>query len=375
MLQRTFTLYQNAYSGLSREVWLLSLVSLINRAGAMVFPFMTIYLTEDMHFSLREAGFVMGAFGMGSIFGAYIGGWLTDKFGSYPIQFWSLLVTGFVLLFILRANTFWEMMGMAFLLSLVADAFRPANNVAVSNYSRPENVTRSFALLRLAVNLGFAIGPAAGGILAAWKGYDWLFYMDAFTCFVAAIFFRLTLKEKPRGINKASFETEKETLSSAYRDKFFMIFILIMVFISFIFMQLFYTMPVFLKQKLAMLEGEIGLLLALNGLMIVLLEMPLVYLAERKVTKFQSMAGGVLLIGLSFLLFAVFSLLDRNCGFSDDGNDDWRNLLFAFCECFYGSTCRGEKQRTVYGSLFYVLGFGKYSSSSGWFFSGRKFGF
>ncbi len=307
MLQRTIHLYQNAYSGLSKEVWLLSLISFVNRAGAMVFPFMTIYLTQSMHFSLKEAGFIMGAFGLGSVLGAYIGGWLTDRYGNYLVQFWSLLLTGAVLVFILKAETFWEMMGMAFLLSTAADAFRPANKVAVANYSRPENLTRSFALLRLAVNLGFAIGPAMGGILAAWKGYDWLFYADAITCILAAILFRLTLKEKPKAVDNQSSipEAPRAPLTSAFKDRFFLVFLLVMVAMAFIFLQVFYTMPVFLKQELGIAEGEIGLFLGLNGLVIVLLEMPLVYLAEQRLTKFQSMAGGALLIGLGFLLFVV----------------------------------------------------------------------
>ena len=307
MLQNTINLYKNAYAGLSREVWLLSLISLINRAGTMVFPFMTIYLTQSRHFTLKEAGIIMSFFGLGSLLGAYLGGWLTDRIGNYKVQFWSLIGTSIVLLFILKMETFWGIAAMAFLLSLVADAFRPANKVAVSNYSQPENITRSFALLRLAVNLGFAIGPAMGGILAAWKGYDWLFYADALTCFLAAILFKITLKDDFKARQKMATvkDKPKAPTNSPYKDTHFMYFLIIIGLLAFAFLQIFYTIPVFFKQDLALDEAQIGLFMGLNGLIIVLFEMPMVYKAEQQYTQFFTMKMGALLIGLGFLCFLI----------------------------------------------------------------------
>ena len=307
MLQNTINLYKNAYAGLSREVWLLSLISLINRAGTMVFPFMTIYLTQSRHFTLKEAGIIMSFFGLGSLLGAYLGGWLTDRIGNYKVQFWSLIGTSIVLLFILKMETFWGIAAMAFLLSLVADAFRPANKVAVSNYSQPENITRSFALLRLAVNLGFAIGPAMGGILAAWKGYDWLFYADALTCFLAAILFKITLKDDFNARQKMATvkDKPKAPTNSPYKDTHFMYFLIIIGLLAFAFLQIFYTIPVFFKQDLALDEAQIGLFMGLNGLIIVLFEMPMVYKAEQQYTQFFTMKMGALLIGLGFLCFLI----------------------------------------------------------------------
>ena len=309
MLHNTINLYKNAYTGLTREIWLLSFISLINRAGAMVFPFMTIYLTQARGFSLKEAGIIMSFFGLGSVLGTYIGGWLTDRIGDYKVQFWSLITTSIVLLFVLKAETFWGISFMAFLLSVAADAFRPANKVAVANYSQPENVTRSFALLRLSINLGFAIGPAMGGILAAWKGYDWLFYADAVTCLLAAIIFRITLKDDFTPTENATkSKTAQKVLKdihSPYKDHYFLYFLLIIGLLAFAFLQLFYTIPVFFKQNLGLDEGQIGMYMALNGVIIVALEMPLVYLAERNMTPFNVMKIGAILIGFGFLCFLL----------------------------------------------------------------------
>jgi len=270
---------------------------------------MTIYLTQSLHFSLKEAGVIMSFFGLGSITGAYIGGWLTDRVGDYKVQFWSLIATSIVLFFILKAQSFWGIAFMAFLLSVTADSFRPANKVAVANYSTPENRTRSFALLRLALNVGFAIGPAMGGILAAWKGYNWLFYADALTCLTAAFLFRITLKDDFKERQKEQTENisnnNLEPVLSPYQDYNFLFFLFIIGLLAFAFLQFFYTIPVFFKQQLGLDEAQIGIFMGLNGLLIMLLEMPLVYLAEQKSKPFKIMALGAFLVGMGFLCFLI----------------------------------------------------------------------
>ncbi len=338
MFQKTIQLYKNSYAGLSREVWLLAIISLINRAGAMVFPFLTVYLTSALGFSLKDTGVIMGFFGLGSILGSYVGGWLTDRIGAYKVQFWSLLLSSVILLFIVQFQDYWSLCILAFTFSLIADAFRPANKVAVANYSEPENLTRSFALLRLAINLGFAVGPAMGGLIAAWKGYDWLFYIDAATCFSAAMLFRLTLpddfkktsgKEEHISNPKSQNTNSKPSVipSSPYQDGFFMFFLVIICFLAYAFLQLFYTIPVYFKQELGLNEGEIGLLMALNGTIIVFIEMPLVYLVDKRYPKFTSMSLGAVLIGLGFAIFLIPSVWI--------GIAIMSSILLTFGEIFY----------------------------------------
>src|SRR4030095_2647316 len=100
MITATIKAYRDAYSGLSRATWLLSLIILINRSGTMVVPFMTLYLTSPaMGYSVGQAGLVYGLFGLGAFSGAFLGGRLTDKIGFYPVQLITL--TGGGILFIL----------------------------------------------------------------------------------------------------------------------------------------------------------------------------------------------------------------------------------------------------------------------------------
>lgn len=303
MLARSIQLYRNSFSGLSREVWLLAVVMLINRSGTMVVPFLTIYLTQQLGFTLGQAGLVMSCFGAGSILGTFIGGRLTDRIGYYPVMFWSLFLGGAMFLLLMWMETLVGLCVTIFFLSMIADAFRPANMSSVGAYSSPQNITRSISLIRLAVNLGFAVGPALGGILATSLGYKWLFVVDGVTCMAAAFFFRAYLKPKPIPADQKPAEPIlQEKTISPYRDKTFLIFGGLMLLTGIAFMQLFSTLPVYLKQEYGLSESLVGGLLALNGLLIAIVEMPLIYSIEGKYQRFALIRLGAILIGFSFLV-------------------------------------------------------------------------
>ncbi len=307
MLHRTVTLYRNAFGGLSKDIWLLAFVTFINRSGTMVVPFLTVYMTSKLKFSLPQTGWVMLCFGVGSICGNLIGGKLTDKIGYYKVQFWSLVLSGAMFLLLLNIQTFAALCGAVFILAVVADAFRPANHASIAIYSKPENRTRSYSLVRLAINLGFAIGPAVGGLLVAMKGYDLLFWADGLTCFAASLLFRVFLVEKRevRSTNESEMSQSLEN-QSPFKDRTFLIFGILTAMSALVFMQLFSTLPVFYKREFSMSEGQIGLLLALNGLIIALIEMPIIFTIEGRIKrKLSIIAFGTMLIGISFFILEV----------------------------------------------------------------------
>src|SRR5690606_761657 len=86
-------LYVNTYRGLSPAAWMLALVMLVNRTGAMVLPFLGVYMTNALGFGIRDVGIVLAAFGIGAVIGSWLGGWLTDRFGNFSIQSISLLLS------------------------------------------------------------------------------------------------------------------------------------------------------------------------------------------------------------------------------------------------------------------------------------------
>ncbi|MCB9081535.1 MAG: MFS transporter [Lewinellaceae bacterium] len=306
MLTSTLSLYRNAFAGLSNDIWRLALVTLINRSGTMVVPFLTVYMTIHLGYTLPQAGFVMSCFGVGSILGTYLGGQLTDRTSYYKIMFWSLFLSGILFILLGQVRELATMCLAVFILSTVADSFRPANFAAVATYARPENVTRSFSLIRLAINLGFAIGPAIGGILAHWFGYNWLFWADGLTCIGAAFFFRLTLTEKREPSHDAVEQPTGPIKQSAYRDRQYLTFIFFITLTAIAFMQFFSVIPVYFKEQFGFNEDQIGYLLALNGLLIALVEMPLVYRLDGRVNRLLLVSGGAAFIGLSYLLYWAF---------------------------------------------------------------------
>ncbi|MCO6462851.1 MAG: MFS transporter [Saprospiraceae bacterium] len=297
MARRLISIYKDAFSGLSHSVWLLSLIMFINRAGAMVLPFMTLFLTKDLGYSLSQAGWAMGAYGVGSILGAYIGGQLTDKYGFYYIQLYSLLGSAIFLFLLVFIEDYYLILVTIFLFALVADALRPANSVAIATYSKPENRTRSFSLMRFAINLGFATGPAVGGMIAQYAGYHWIFLLNTLTNILAAyILFRYLPYDDSYRPAKREATTPRGL--SAYKDITYIKFIILTAIWGMLFFQLFATVPTYWSMDYGFSEGKIGRLLALNGLIIVLIEMPIVKRLEH-LTNFMEMIalGSVMLVG------------------------------------------------------------------------------
>lgn len=299
MIQRIFSAYINSFSGIRREVWLLAFITFINRAGTMVIPFLSLYLTRSRGFSLEEVGWILSFFGLGSVAGSWIGGKMVDKIGHYKTIAASLLLSSFFFVLLQFPVSFWAICAGIFLVMLAADAFRPAVFVAISAYSKPENRTRSITLIRLAINLGFSAGPAAGGLIIASAGYSGLFWVDGITCFIAGILFLKLLHPKKAISNPKVTNLDPKGVMS---DTPYLIFIAALILFGFVFLQYFSTMPLFYSEAHGLNEFEIGLLLGLNGFLIFLMEMPLIkYLENRKVSAVMHVVTGTLLVGLSFI--------------------------------------------------------------------------
>lgn len=294
--------YISSFKGLSKEVWWLALLTLINRAGTMVIPFLSLYLTEDRGFSLENVAWVMSAFGLGSVGGSWLGGYLNDKIGSYKTMVFSLFASGVLFTIAQYPTNIYAISFMVFIVMLAADIFRPAMFVALRAYSKPENQTRSLSLIRLAINLGFSVGPALGGFLISYGGYGALFWVDGVTCTLAALLLILKLNPK-KAINQQE-EQDTTKAESAYKDRVYLLFALGVMLFGFIFLQYFSTVPLYYRQSYHLSEEVIGLLMGFNGLLVFVFEMPLIkYLEARKKHPLYFASLGVLMLLISFLVF------------------------------------------------------------------------
>jgi predicted MFS family arabinose efflux permease len=297
MLTATIGLYKKAYTGLSKETWLLSIVILINRSGTMVSAFMSIYCIEQLHCSVSQAGIVMSVFGIGSIVGALLSGRIVDRIGFYYVQVFALLVGGALFFWVAELKTFGTLCIGVFFLSLINESFRPANSTAIAHYSSEENRTRSYSLNRFAINLGFSVGVAIGGFLAA-KGYYLLFWVDGATNIIAAL---VLLKLLPPARFKRQEKHDRTFGQSPFKDTKFLVFLLMLVLFAVCFMQLFGMQPIFLKTVWHLSKVQYGLLMAMNGVLIVLFEMIMIHALEGRKHALYFIRIGVLLLGIGFL--------------------------------------------------------------------------
>jgi predicted MFS family arabinose efflux permease len=305
-MKRIANLYRNAYSGLSPATWWLSVVMLINRSGTMVVPFMTLYLTQARHYTIAKASLVMAIFGLGAICGGILGGRLTDRFGFYFIQLSALLCGGVMFMVLGQVTSFIAICACTFFLAILNESFRPANATAIAHYSSEENRTRCYSLNRLSINLGWATGGALGGIIAS-HNYHLLFWIDGATNIGAALLLLLVLSPSrnsatpPRKTNH-----EKKERFSIYKDKPFMVFIVLTILFAMCFFQLFATQPVFFRQLLQLTPLQIGCIMAMNGILIALLEMPIVFKLEHNKHFMRFIVAGIVLLSLSFVIFNIF---------------------------------------------------------------------
>lgn len=347
MIKSSIAVYRNAYIGLSGATWWLAAVMFVNRAGTMVMPFLTVYLREEMNYSIAAAGWEVAFFGIGAILGNFVGGKLTDKIGFYPVQFWSLFLNGVLFIVLGQMRTFWHIGSCMFIIGVVGEAFRPANAAAIAYYSLPENRTRSYSLARLAVNLGFSIGPVIGGLLA----FQYLFWADGITCMLAALLLRAALPAGAINNKKNDATNSDQASTSVWKDDIYLRFTFFIFLSSLCFMQMFSLLPLFFKEQLNLSKPAIGLVLALNGLIIVVVEMVLVFKLEGKRPPVYYISTGAFLIGLSFLVLnlplaglsiALLAMIIITFG---------EMLMFPFVNTFWVSRSN-EYNRGQYAALF-----------------------
>ncbi|WP_221391668.1 MFS transporter [Dyadobacter sp. NIV53] len=304
MVRNILQIYRISFSGLSRETWLLSVVILINRCGYMAVPFMSMYITQSLHRSIADAGLIITLFGVGSVVGAMVGGYFTDKIGFRPVQVVSLLISGILFMLFGQVHNFDGLCALTIVLAFFVESFKPANNTAIASYSSKENLTRSYALNRLATNIGFGFGTSVGGILAA-INYHLLFWVDGVIYMTAGLMIAILLPAVSRpGLSEKSNPENIESLSP-WKDVFFLRLIVMVTFYMICFVLLFRLVPVYWKEELNIGEATIGLLLGMNGIIIALFEMILIQKLGSRRSDAYYIVAGILFTAIGYLFLLV----------------------------------------------------------------------
>ena len=333
--------YVRAYSGLPRRAWILFAVNFINASGAMVFFFLSLYLTRKIGLTTSQAGQALSLYGFGSLAGAFAGGWLSDRIGSIGVQKLSLAACGVLLLVLGQVKALGGILPLLFGMAFFAGMLYPANATSMSKICPPELQVKGFALNRLANNLGATIGPAVGGMLAV-RSYGLLFWADGLTSLAAAAVFAMlwkgsrVLAEAGRasggggggGVAATGGVLDPETKAggeqdvvsdggpvpqtkarSPWRDGPFLLMLVIFFVWSAVFIQVLSTFPIYMRNVYGLAEDRIGQLYVVNTILIVALEMILM----EKIRKYPLAR----MINISFVLLGVgLGLMPLGRGFA-----------------------------------------------------------
>jgi predicted MFS family arabinose efflux permease len=305
MLKRIARTYHSSFSGLSRETWLFSIVMFVNRASTMVAPFLSMYITQSMHRSIGDAGLIITLFGFGSVAGSAAGGYFIDRLGFRTVQIVTSLIGGLFIISFGMISHFFLLCIWTVLLSFFLESFRPANLTAVVTYSTPQNLTRSYSLNRLAVNLGWGFGSSLGGILAA-INYHLLFWVEGMAYIMVSFMIVLLLPSgKKTGKPQYHEQPNSTKADSPWKDPFLIRFLVLASLFNSCFILMFRLAPVYWKEEFHLDESIIGILLGLNGIIIALFEMVLIRYWESRRPIMYYIVSGCLFVALGYVFLLV----------------------------------------------------------------------
>ena len=313
------------YLDLPRSVHILCLGTFVNRAGSFFVIFLTIYLSDKLGFEVTFATWCMGLFGSGALVASLLGGHLADRFGRRIVMIASLVGGALILAVFSSLASRDAIMAATFAYAVLITAYRPAASAMIGDLVDPAQRPPAFGLMHFSINLGFTCGAAVGGKLASFS-FPLLFWSDALTTLAYGLIIYLAIAETLPGrtipdpndstdqnaAGEPSGDAVPESVSVGraalhiLRDGPFMLFCLGTILVGIVFMQSFSTLPVYLQSR-GFQPEDYGYVIAVNGLLIVLLLLPLTTFLSR-FDRLKVVMLGAATIGVGFGLNAFATL-------------------------------------------------------------------
>jgi MFS family permease len=295
--------FHSRVDGLPAPYWWLWLGTLINRAGTFIEPFAILYLTGPRHLSIATAGTVVTVWGAGSILSQPIGGYLTDRIGRRTTLSFGMFAVALALGLLALARGLPAIMLAALFLGVVGDIYRPAASAAVADLLDGEQRTRAFALQFWAINLGFSVAALSAGLLVQ-LGFGTLFAVDAAT---SLLFGLVVLRKVPetRPASASRHEHEEPAWRLMLRDRMLLALVALFLCYATLYGQVYVTLPLAVRDA-GLGTGSYGLIMAVNGIVIVLVQ-PLVLNIIARAPPTVLLPATILLVGGGIALSGVCS--------------------------------------------------------------------
>ena len=279
---------------LPRAAWILFLGIFLNKFGAFVIPYLALYMTRQ-GFSAREAGLAMAAYGVGHLLASAIGGHLADTIGRRKTIALSMFSAAASMMLLSQARTFSGFLWLTGLTGLASELYRPASQALLTDLVPAGQRVTAFSAYRLALNAGWAFGPATAGLISE-QSFFWLFAGDAVTSVLFGVVAWVAL---PHGVRAERKEAGwHEWVPALCRDRAFLQFLAAAFAISLVFPQMTCTFSLHVT-SLGFSAATYGQLISLNGVLVVLLELPLTVFSQRFPAP-RIIALGYVLIGIGF---------------------------------------------------------------------------
>ncbi|MYR61640.1 MFS transporter [Streptomyces sp. SID625] len=293
-------------SGLPREFWWLWTSTLVNRLGAFVATFMALYLTLDRGYSASYAGLVASLHGLGGVVSSLGGGVMADRLGRRPTLLIAQVSTALSVALLGFVRDPVSIAGVAFLVGMASNASRPAVQAMMADIVRPEDRVRAFSLNYWAINLGFAVSSMAAGFIAEFSYLAGFLIEAAMTMACAIVVFLKLPESRPGGDGgESGREAGAEAsvgLVTVLRDRRFMSVVGLSFLVAVVFQQGSVGLPVAMGRA-GFTPADYGLAVAVNGILIVALQIPVTRLIEHRDPK-RLLVVSSLLAGYGFGLTA-----------------------------------------------------------------------
>jgi MFS family permease len=294
---------RNVFHRFGPELWLVTATQFFIAMGfSICIPFLSLYLFQDRGLSMTLVGTILLAAGLCSAASQAIGGALSDRLGRRPILLIGtavsvFLFSGLAALIGISAPV-WAIAVVYIASRLILTTTRPVIQAMVADFTPKEKLTEAYGILRIGANLGWAAGPTIGGFLLTFLPYGWLFGVAPLACgivfFIIFFFIRESSHAMSGGVDFRSM------LTIIANDRPFLVFVVISILLFIAMGQMVSTLSIFTVDMLEFSKSQFGLLLTLNGLIVVFFQYP-VTAALRHAAKFRALILGSLLYVFGYL--------------------------------------------------------------------------
>ena len=302
LLEKAKSPLRNIFHRFEPELWVVTVTQFFIAIGfSICIPFLSLHLYQDRGLSMIQVGMILLVAGLCSAISQALGGVLSDRFGRRPILLIATLVSvfsfsGLAVLIGISAPV-WAIAIIYIAGRSILTTTRPVLSAMVADFTSKERLTEAYGILRIGANMGWAAGPAIGGYLATFLPYGWLFGIAPLTCGIVSLIIFFFIRESSHGTSKGAGFRSMLTIAN---DRPFLAFAVISILLFIVMGQMISTLSIFAVDMVGFSKAQFGLLLTLNGLIVIFFQYPMT-LSLKRIAKFRALILGSLLYAFGYL--------------------------------------------------------------------------